>query len=167
MSGYEDKAFITQQQSFLTEQHRLLKPASVQLFAPGLLDAALLQQSAFLQQPATAQLLLDAELLPPTPSLSADQSAKAKRSRVVAETAEEVDEEKRRRNTAASARFRAKKKAKEEAVSTAAGIMAARVAVLNQRIAEQDTEIRWLRGLITQRDGQGALDRAYITSFKQ
>ncbi|KAJ3215214.1 hypothetical protein HDU67_000701 [Dinochytrium kinnereticum] len=64
-------------------------------------------------------------------------------------TKEPVDD-KRKRNTAASARFRAKKKLKEMALEKTAQEMVARAEMLERRLCEYEMEIKWLRQLVTE-----------------
>ncbi|KAJ1926529.1 hypothetical protein IWQ60_003704 [Tieghemiomyces parasiticus] len=63
-----------------------------------------------------------------------------------------TEEDKRRRNTAASARFRAKKKLREQALERTAEEMTHKADVLEKRVRELETEIRWLRNLVTEKD---------------
>ncbi|KAF9160925.1 hypothetical protein BGX21_003228 [Mortierella sp. AD011] len=63
-------------------------------------------------------------------------------------------EDKRRRNTAASARFRQKKKLREQALEQTAQEQAARAASLEARVKELEMEVRWLRGLIVEKDSR-------------
>ncbi|KAJ2450052.1 hypothetical protein EV183_004548 [Coemansia sp. RSA 2336] len=63
-----------------------------------------------------------------------------------------AEEDKRRRNTAASARFRVKKKLKEQALERTAREMTAKAEALEKRVQELETETRWLKSLITERD---------------
>lgn len=64
-----------------------------------------------------------------------------------------AEEDKRRRNTAASARFRIKKKQREQALEKTAKEMTERVSVLETRIQQLETENTWLKGLITEKNG--------------
>ncbi|KAF2184304.1 hypothetical protein K469DRAFT_666714 [Zopfia rhizophila CBS 207.26] len=64
-----------------------------------------------------------------------------------------AEEDKRRRNTAASARFRVKKKQREQALEKTAKEMSERVSVLETRIQQLETENTWLKGLITEKNG--------------
>lgn len=64
-----------------------------------------------------------------------------------------AEEDKRRRNTAASARFRIKKKQREQALEAKAKDMENKVTKLEARVQQLETENAWLRGLIT--DGSG------------
>ncbi|KAI9299709.1 hypothetical protein BJ944DRAFT_136510, partial [Cunninghamella echinulata] len=56
--------------------------------------------------------------------------------------------EKRKRNTEASARFRVKKKIREQALRRTADEMTLRAQQLEQRVYELEREIKWLRALI-------------------
>ncbi|KAF2745602.1 hypothetical protein M011DRAFT_406038 [Sporormia fimetaria CBS 119925] len=64
-----------------------------------------------------------------------------------------AEEDKRRRNTAASARFRIKKKQREQALEKTAKEMSDRVSVLETRIQQLETENNWLKNLITGKNG--------------
>ncbi|KAK8208902.1 hypothetical protein BKA81DRAFT_280546, partial [Phyllosticta paracitricarpa] len=57
-------------------------------------------------------------------------------------------EDKRRRNTAASARFRIKKKQREQQLEKTAKEMTEKVSSLESRIAQLQMENKWLKGLI-------------------
>lgn len=63
-----------------------------------------------------------------------------------------AEEDKRRRNTAASARFRVKKKQREQALEKTAKEMTERAGLLEQRVQALEIENRWLKGLITGRE---------------
>ncbi|KAF2138683.1 uncharacterized protein K452DRAFT_300778 [Aplosporella prunicola CBS 121167] len=72
-----------------------------------------------------------------------------------------AEEDKRRRNTAASARFRVKKKQREQQLEKTAKEMTDKVSTLESRIAQLELENKWLKGLITEKnDGKGAGDIA-------
>jgi hypothetical protein len=64
-----------------------------------------------------------------------------------------AEEDKRRRNTAASARFRVKKKQREQALEQTAKEMQDRAARLEQKVQQLETENAWLKGLITEKSG--------------
>ncbi|KAI8052919.1 hypothetical protein BDF22DRAFT_686040 [Syncephalis plumigaleata] len=76
------------------------------------------------------------------------------------------DEDKRRRNTAASARFRLKKKQREQQLEKTAHCMTERVQVLEDRLRELEQENRWLRSLVIEKDpmllGEGDGKRARL-----
>jgi Basic region leucine zipper len=63
-----------------------------------------------------------------------------------------AEEDKRRRNTAASARFRVKKKQREQALERSAKEMGDKVAALEGRINQLETENKWLKNLITEKN---------------
>ncbi|ODQ54758.1 hypothetical protein SAICODRAFT_69941 [Saitoella complicata NRRL Y-17804] len=62
-----------------------------------------------------------------------------------------VEEDKRRRNTAASARFRLKKKEREQALEKTAKDMTDKVVVLEQRMRELEQENKWLKSLLIEK----------------
>lgn len=64
-----------------------------------------------------------------------------------------AEEDKRRRNTAASARFRVKKKQREQALETSAKELENKTLALEQRIGQLETENEWLRGLVVEKNG--------------
>ncbi|CAF9926521.1 MAG: hypothetical protein ALECFALPRED_003461 [Alectoria fallacina] len=64
-----------------------------------------------------------------------------------------AEEDKRRRNTAASARFRVKKKQREQALEQSAKDLENKTLQLEQRIGQLETENEWLRGLVVEKNG--------------
>ncbi|KAI8602199.1 hypothetical protein EDD21DRAFT_287165, partial [Dissophora ornata] len=65
-----------------------------------------------------------------------------------------AEEDKRRRNTAASARFRHKKRLREQILEKTAKEMTTRSELLEARVRELEMEIKWLRGLIVEKDSR-------------
>ncbi|KAI9793526.1 MAG: hypothetical protein M1816_007959 [Peltula sp. TS41687] len=63
-----------------------------------------------------------------------------------------AEEDKRRRNTAASARFRVKKKQREQTLERTAKEMTEKVARFETRIGQLETENKWLKNLITEKN---------------
>lgn len=63
-----------------------------------------------------------------------------------------AEEDKRRRNTAASARFRVKKKQREQALEKSAREMSDKVAALEGRIGQLETENKWLKNLVMEKN---------------
>lgn len=63
-----------------------------------------------------------------------------------------AEEDKRRRNTAASARFRVKKKMREQALERTARDMSAKVEALETKLRELELENKWLRSLVVEKD---------------
>lgn len=76
-----------------------------------------------------------------------------------------AEEDKRRRNTAASARFRVKKKQREQALEKSAKEMSDKVAALESRINQLETENKWLKNLVMEKnnkEGEGKEDLAAL-----
>lgn len=67
-----------------------------------------------------------------------------------------AEEDKRRRNTAASARFRVKKKQREQALEKSAKEMSDKVHFLEARVGQLEMENKWLKSLITEKNLKGA-----------
>lgn len=91
---------------------------------------------------------------PPTPTSATAAKRKAS---TPAESLEDssraaAEEDKRRRNTAASARFRVKKKQREQALEKSAKEMSDKVAALEGRINQLETENKWLKNLVTEKN---------------
>lgn len=63
-----------------------------------------------------------------------------------------AEEDKRRRNTAASARFRIKKKQREQALEQSAKQMSDKMTAMEARIQQLETENKWLKNLITEKN---------------
>ncbi|KAI9743429.1 MAG: hypothetical protein M1835_002906, partial [Candelina submexicana] len=63
-----------------------------------------------------------------------------------------AEEDKRRRNTAASARFRVKKKQREQALERTAKEQSDRASALEARIQHLEMENKWLKNLITEKN---------------
>ncbi|KUL88051.1 hypothetical protein ZTR_03915 [Talaromyces verruculosus] len=63
-----------------------------------------------------------------------------------------VEEDKRRRNTAASARFRVKKKQREQALERAVHEATEVKAALETRVSQLEMENRWLKNLLTEKN---------------
>lgn len=71
-----------------------------------------------------------------------------------------AEEDKRRRNTAASARFRVKKKQREQALERTAKELGDKAKELEKRVTQLETENEWLRGLVVDRNGVVGLEKA-------
>lgn len=61
-------------------------------------------------------------------------------------------DDKRKRNTAASARFRIKKKLREQALQKTACEMTEKANLMEQRVNELEREIKWLRALVVEKN---------------
>lgn len=68
------------------------------------------------------------------------------------------EEDKRRRNTAASARFRVKKKEREKNLERTVKDVTAKNTALEARISQLEMENRWLKNLITEKNGASLSD---------
>jgi hypothetical protein len=98
---------------------------------------------------------------PLSPVTQFDQAAKRRKFDVAPDTPQAFDEltrnaaeeDKRRRNTAASARFRVKKKQREQALEKTAKEKSDRANMLEQRVQQLETENAWLKSLITEKSG--------------
>jgi len=64
-----------------------------------------------------------------------------------------AEEDKRRRNTAASARFRIKKKQREQALEKSAKEMTDKVTALEGKIQQLETENKWLKNIVLEKNG--------------
>lgn len=60
-------------------------------------------------------------------------------------------EDKRRRNTAASARFRVKKKLREQALQQTADEMTEKAKAFENRVHELEREVKWLKALVVEK----------------
>jgi hypothetical protein len=79
-----------------------------------------------------------------------------------------AEEDKRRRNTAASARFRVKKKQREQALEKTAKEMTEKVEKLEEKVAQLEKENQWLRGLVIERTAKSSEEMAELyKTFKE
>ena len=69
-----------------------------------------------------------------------------------------AEEDKRRRNTAASARFRVKKKMREQTLEKTVKDTMDKNGVLESRVSQLELENRWLKNLITEKNGGVSAD---------
>ncbi|KAK8077755.1 hypothetical protein PG996_003925 [Apiospora saccharicola] len=124
--------------------------APVSSYTEGLALQPLQPSSQSVYPPAAAQqspygIPSEAASKPAAPSHPARRSRQMsleEQSRVAAE------EDKRRRNTAASARFRVKKKAREQALEQREKELGEEVSELKKRITHLETENKWLKNLV-------------------
>jgi hypothetical protein len=74
-----------------------------------------------------------------------------------------AEEDKRRRNTAASARFRIKKKQREQALEKSAKEMTEKAQRLETKVHQLEMENKWLKSLITEKNdiGKGGFEELY------
>jgi hypothetical protein len=74
-----------------------------------------------------------------------------------------AEEDKRRRNTAASARFRIKKKQREQALEASAKEMTDKAHRLETKVHQLELENKWLKSLITEKNDitKGGFEELY------
>lgn len=77
-----------------------------------------------------------------------------------------ADEDKRRRNTAASARFRIKKKQREQAMEKSAKEMSDKMSSLENKNAQLETENKWLKNLLVDKNGGDRSVLSFMEEFK-
>lgn len=78
-----------------------------------------------------------------------------------------AEEDKRRRNTAASARFRVKKKQREQALEKQTKEMSDKVSALENKVSQLEQENKWLKGLITEKSDGKTLDAALAARLQK
>ncbi|KAJ3188704.1 hypothetical protein HDU85_004418 [Gaertneriomyces sp. JEL0708] len=88
-----------------------------------------------------------------------EETASGAKSDSLYERTEEPD--KRRRNTTASARFRAKKKLREQAMERAARELTQKAEGLGDKLHVMHREVQWVRDLLIDRDGRETLRDLY------
>lgn len=86
-----------------------------------------------------------------TPATKRKQSPKSKSVSVEEAAQFAAEEDKRRRNTAASARFRVKKKLREQTLEKTVKDTTARNTALETRVSQLELENQWLKNLITEK----------------
>lgn len=69
-----------------------------------------------------------------------------------------AEEDKRKRNTAASARFRIKKKMREQSMEKTVREMTEKSTGLEDRVRELELEVKWLRGLLIEKTSSEPTD---------
>ncbi|KAK5008018.1 hypothetical protein LTR28_004536 [Elasticomyces elasticus] len=128
-------------------------PRTVQPTPPNVLPHQLGQQAPF---PGT-QTLNFAASPAPGPKRSSASATATSTSPADAEDTSRVaaEEDKRRRNTAASARFRVKKKQREAALEKSAREMTEKMQRLEARVGQLEMENKWLKGLIIEKGATG------------
>lgn len=108
--------------------------------------------STTLTQPQPQSQLLVGKKRKISPSITKNEDVKPAASEGAVDSIEAVEEDKRRRNTAASARFRMKKKLREQALEQTAKEMTLKAEALEKRVIELEKEAKWLRALVVEKD---------------
>ncbi|KAI7864261.1 hypothetical protein BDF14DRAFT_1732518 [Spinellus fusiger] len=151
---YLDYELQQQQQQQESQSHTLV-PVMTSLQTPVTQIRQLL-----LPKPSSTGTTLPTLLPVSTPTAPALASYPTKKSTTTKRPAVEdlneqtADEDKRRRNTAASARFRIKKKQREQAMEQTVREMTNKSDTLQQRVNELELEVKWLRGLLTEKEAK-------------
>lgn len=125
------------------------QPGYSQTALPAAFDPPNLNFDASMYNAATSQASLP---LPPTPTVGKPQ-------KVEDDVKAVAEEDKRRRNTAASARFRVKKKQREQALEKREKELTEKMSVLEKRIGQLEQENGFLRSLVTEKNGKEDLSR--------
>ncbi|EME44560.1 hypothetical protein DOTSEDRAFT_72123 [Dothistroma septosporum NZE10] len=105
---------------------------------------------------------------PPQPSHFSPTTGDKRKASVAMQSAADLEEQsrmaaeedKRRRNTAASARFRVKKKQREQALEKAAKDMSDKVSALEGKVQQLEMENKWLKELITDKSDVKTVEAA-------
>ncbi|KAI8984499.1 hypothetical protein BDF20DRAFT_911593 [Mycotypha africana] len=106
-----------------------------------------------LSSPSTSSLSSPRQLATSVPTNLSNKKRKTLvKDRLTEEDKEAIEEDKRRRNTAASARFRMKKKLREQALERTAREMTLKAETLEKRVVELEKEVKWLRALVIEKD---------------
>jgi len=132
--GTVETASVPPQQPFYTTYNTPIQPAPAAGFSPA-------------DQIAQSPLPRDNGRSRAGTVQSVDHAPMEEKSRVAAE------EDKRRRNTAASARFRVKKKQREQALEKSLKEAQDKSSKLEAKVSQLELENRWLKNLITEKNG--------------
>ena len=104
----------------------------------------------------------------PTPPNGSKRAAATDSETLEANSRAAAEEDKRRRNTAASARFRVKKKQREQALEKTAKEMTDKCEQLEQKVGQLEMENKWLRGLVVEKTAKGGEEVAELwRKFKE
>ncbi|KAJ5542102.1 hypothetical protein N7461_008105 [Penicillium sp. DV-2018c] len=118
-------------------------------------NQAPIQPAPFSATPKVAPAPSTTSRSPPAPVTGTKRKSSAKSIQENAEEASRLmaEEDKRRRNTAASARFRVKKKQREAALEQTVKETTEKNEILEARVSQLELENHWLRGLIMEKNG--------------
>ncbi|KAF8418555.1 hypothetical protein EV426DRAFT_315492 [Tirmania nivea] len=175
--GYDYDYSAALQHPSLSDQH-LQQPSAAPATLPPFAHETTFSLPPSIPTPAPA-----AQTQPSTPATATfpmnPTSTGAKRKNSIMESASPesledasrlaAEEDKRRRNTAASARFRIKKKQREQALEKSAKDMADKVSQLEMKINQLEMENKWLKNLITEKNSgkkDGGLDISELFNAK-
>lgn len=118
-------------------------------------NQATIQPAPINVTPKVAPAPSSVSMSPSTPVTAPKRKNSAKATQDSAEetSRQMAEEDKRRRNTAASARFRVKKKQREAALEQTVKETTDKNDILEARVSQLELENHWLRGLIMEKNG--------------
>ena len=160
--------------SGLSDQHLHQPPVSTTIPTPSLLATHGFTHDTTYSVPTPVAPSQTQSTTPVSPTFPMDHTSTAVKRKSITldstspESLEEAsrlaaEEDKRRRNTAASARFRIKKKQREQALEKSAKDMADKVSQLEMKINQLEMENKWLKNLITEKNS-GKKDNSFDIS---
>ena len=120
--------------------------------APGNTNQTSSQASSLPAPPPTSTPSQNSSQPTSTPTSKRKQSHKPTPMSVEEASQNAAEEDKRRRNTAASARFRVKKKLREQALEKTVKDTTARNTALEARVSQLELENQWLKNVITEKN---------------
>lgn len=152
---YPTPNFNTADPSQTMQMHHASFNSLPQLPNPALNAPAPSQPSPITAQPSAAPTSAPArQASTPAPGSGRKTSTRKTDPLSVEEAARiAAEEDKRRRNTAASARFRVKKKLREQALERTVKETTEKNNALEARVSQLELENRWLKNLITEKNG--------------
>lgn len=116
-------------------------------------NQAPIQPAPINNAPKVAPAPSSASVSPSTPVTGTKRKSSANAASVEEASRQMAEEDKRRRNTAASARFRVKKKQREAALEQTVKETTEKNDILEARVSQLELENHWLRGLIMEKNG--------------
>ncbi|GAB5588627.1 hypothetical protein Unana1_03527 [Umbelopsis nana] len=159
---------IQPQQQLLQPRHTANPKPAMPVLAPRIAPAPPADGSAPFNA-ANFAANFGVPMIYPKPSAASEEKATAGVKRKAIESAKQDistdpnldsktagEEDKRRRNTAASARFRIKKKMREQALEQTAKEMTDKAERLEGRVKELELEIKWLRSILIEKESRTA-----------
>ncbi|OQE28109.1 hypothetical protein PENFLA_c005G04627 [Penicillium flavigenum] len=116
-------------------------------------NQAPIQPAPINNAPKVAPAPSSVSMSPSTPVTGTKRKNSANATSVEEASRQMAEEDKRRRNTAASARFRVKKKQREAALEQTVKETTEKNDILEARVSQLELENHWLRGLIMEKNG--------------
>ncbi|KXN73279.1 hypothetical protein CONCODRAFT_77423 [Conidiobolus coronatus NRRL 28638] len=151
-----EPGFSTANQNLTNFAHQTFAPTSSSV--PSLVSTPFPTTPSFTQESHNLPSELSNPKSPGSDDTQNDDKPPTKTRRVIKvedlseEQKAELEEDKRKRNTLASARFRLKKKEKEQTLEKTAKEMTEKAEALQTRVNELEKQVKWLTGLLLQKD---------------